>query len=319
MRKTTFNHFVSGALGIASMSALSSTSIASSWYDVPIPQSATPYIDQYNWQGVFRLLDSEGQALSNTSAHKGANSYETPISGTMLFDDNFGTANTTMAPFDFFQGDSQFEMVSFNLWSIGDGAGGPGTLMIGNMLFNWDNVNGIPASIVLDASGLFAGELTAGGSNSATPASDGAYTNSVFGYLNTGPVPIATTAYNTTVANAFGNGDPYSSCQPGVDNNYLNNVGGGCMGNDFSGTLPLIYDNANSGWYDTANTGGTIGGSPMLDGPFQGYSINIEFVNLTLAPPAVPIPAAVWLFGSGLIALIGVARRNKVKNGIGDN
>ena len=26
-------------------------------------------------------------------------------------------------------------------------------------------------------------------------------------------------------------------------------------------------------------------------------------------PPAVPVPAAVWLFGSGLIGLVGVARR----------
>jgi len=28
-------------------------------------------------------------------------------------------------------------------------------------------------------------------------------------------------------------------------------------------------------------------------------------------PPAVPVPAAVWLFGSGLLGLIGVARRRK--------
>jgi len=27
--------------------------------------------------------------------------------------------------------------------------------------------------------------------------------------------------------------------------------------------------------------------------------------------PAVPVPAAVWLFGSGLIGLIGIARRKK--------
>ena len=27
---------------------------------------------------------------------------------------------------------------------------------------------------------------------------------------------------------------------------------------------------------------------------------------------AVPVPAAVWLFGSGLLGLIGVARRNSV-------
>ncbi len=32
---------------------------------------------------------------------------------------------------------------------------------------------------------------------------------------------------------------------------------------------------------------------------------------ITIDTTAVPVPAAIWLFGSGLIGLIGVARRNK--------
>jgi len=36
-------------------------------------------------------------------------------------------------------------------------------------------------------------------------------------------------------------------------------------------------------------------------------------VSITTTPPAVPVPAAMWLFGSGLLGLIGVAKRkNKV-------
>jgi hypothetical protein len=31
-----------------------------------------------------------------------------------------------------------------------------------------------------------------------------------------------------------------------------------------------------------------------------------------LMPAAVPIPPSVWLFGSGLLGLIGIARRKKV-------
>ena len=34
---------------------------------------------------------------------------------------------------------------------------------------------------------------------------------------------------------------------------------------------------------------------------------------VTITPSAVPVPAAVWLFGSGLIGLIGVARRKKIQ------
>ena len=37
----------------------------------------------------------------------------------------------------------------------------------------------------------------------------------------------------------------------------------------------------------------------------------ISSLYTTFAPSAVPIPAAVWLFGSGLVGLMGIARRNK--------
>ena len=43
--------------------------------------------------------------------------------------------------------------------------------------------------------------------------------------------------------------------------------------------------------------------------PNVNYKVHLEgFVN---APPEVPVPAAVWLFGSGLLGLVGVARRKK--------
>jgi len=76
-----------------------------------------------------------------------------------------------------------------------------------------------------------------------------------------------------------------------------------------------------------------IGGSPMVDGPFTNFSANFDVTLLTFtsqdptgtippncdfdpsgnlcgAPP-IPVPAAVWLFGSGLLGLVGVARRRK--------
>jgi hypothetical protein len=48
-------------------------------------------------------------------------------------------------------------------------------------------------------------------------------------------------------------------------------------------------------------------GPPPFGDVFQSSSGNYDFVLST-----VPIPAAVWLFGSGLLGLIGVSRRKKV-------
>ena len=46
----------------------------------------------------------------------------------------------------------------------------------------------------------------------------------------------------------------------------------------------------------------------MGDKPYQTALFSIDSFSMTV----VPVPAAVWLFGSGLIGLIGVARRKKV-------
>lgn len=55
-----------------------------------------------------------------------------------------------------------------------------------------------------------------------------------------------------------------------------------------------------------SNGTNAVPGLAMIDGPFQGYNANF---NMTTS--AVPVPAAVWLFGSGLLGLVGVARRKK--------
>ena len=53
--------------------------------------------------------------------------------------------------------------------------------------------------------------------------------------------------------------------------------------------------------------GDGIPGIGFIDGPFATtpFSANFDFST------AVPIPAAVWLFGLGLVSLAGVARRKK--------
>ena len=39
---------------------------------------------------------------------------------------------------------------------------------------------------------------------------------------------------------------------------------------------------------------------------------SFDNISITADVAAVPVPAAVWLFGSGLIGLVGIARRKKV-------
>jgi hypothetical protein len=168
------------------------------------------------------------------------------------------------------------------------------------MLADWNSNLGIPLSMVWDGTGLFnainfglqAGDVISGTNlkrngvviadvNSAIPASDG--TLSFGSPLNQGPAPLAVTTLNTTTL-----------CTPYVD----------CVGNAYSGAGPFIDDG--------------ISGSPMVDGPFYGAIVNFDIGSgnsLTVTSvnsSVVPIPAAVWLFGSGLIGLIGLARRKKI-------
>jgi hypothetical protein len=59
--------------------------------------------------------------------------------------------------------------------------------------------------------------------------------------------------------------------------------------------------------------GDGIMGTPMATkGPFAGFNANFN-ASLTPTPDAapVPVPAAAWLFGSGLMGLAAVARRKK--------
>lgn len=70
-------------------------------------------------------------------------------------------------------------------------------------------------------------------------------------------------------------------------------------GNAVIPDLPAIYDvYLQADEYDSSNN--VLG------------SVKTTFDDSTSSVSAVPVPAAVWLFGSGLLGLVGVARRKKV-------
>jgi hypothetical protein len=64
--------------------------------------------------------------------------------------------------------------------------------------------------------------------------------------------------------------------------------------------------------YDSAFplAGDGIGGVPMPGAPFPAFNHNFDITALTIVDVVqTPIPAAAWLFGSGLLGLLGCARR----------
>jgi hypothetical protein len=84
--------------------------------------------------------------------------------------------------------------------------------------------------------------------------------------------------------------------------------------------------NANDGWtWALAQSGGPFIGSEQYDavvstgalctngGPHCGPWTSLTGTDFAflIDTTAIPIPAAVWLFGSGLLGLIGIARRKK--------
>ena len=232
-----------------------------------------------DYSGLFTILDPAGVALYNTSNpyyHDSSwdHGLRTQISGTMSINTRTGAGVATLSPFNFFNGG---EMVysGMELQAIGGG------LLLANMDYAW-YVNDTNVQIVLDASGLISALAT--GLPSVGSVMDQNYcatTGSCTlpasdgikrGGFPIGAVPIATSSYNVNGATGI------------------------------STTLAQLSLGADDG----------IGGSPMDSGPFSNYSINLDLTSLTFtAVSSVPVPAAVWLFASGLVGLAGVARRRK--------
>jgi len=223
----------------------------------------------FSFDGLFTIVNGSGAPTQNTSyPYYGDTTWgygkRTQLTGTMQLDTDTGAGTGTVAPFEFFAS-GPANAHDITMQSVGDGAGGPGSLIIGNMLFDWNGNTNISVQIVLDAQGLFGcmqGGMMVGDTCSGTGALGG--TEGMKGGLPMGPLPVATSTLDTD-------------------------------------GVALTGDDG-------------IGGSAMDNGPFSGFNANFDMTSVTMTaytPSAVPVPAAVWLFGSGLVGLAGIARRRK--------
>ena len=90
----------------------------------------------------------------------------------------------------------------------------------------------------------------------------------------------------------------------------IETIGSGSL---FTPSTVFFVDSFPDYWVKSGSTY-NVGGTATI-GTLSGQTLDqvssVAFVQWSLSPTVVPIPAAVWLFGSGLIGLIGVARRKK--------
>jgi len=281
----------------------------------PIQNLATDYISGYYANGdsaanTFGAPKYPANAVNGTpstfyagavNTTHGWYGYRTPIMGTMSLDTSTGAGVGTINPF-FFAGDAPGAGAGTHVarflnptFQIVDTVG----TMVGTMLFSW-NGGGHSVSIVLDASGMLGAMAGGAFSNGPTstisgvgafPASNGMNFGTVKTpvYLPLGPSPIASKSLN-----ALG-------CEAQLLATQVN-----------PWTITPTGNIANCNL--TQDDG--IAGSPAVSGAFSSNNFtfdatSVHFDGFSPTPATVPVPPAVWLFGSGLLGLIGLARRKR--------
>jgi len=289
--------------------------------------SAQANVLNFSWTGAFTFLNQAGTPIQNTGSDyatghyadgsggsgsfgspttHGWNGYRTPISGTLSFDTSSGASVGTITPFQFFgdtpgsgPGTTVARLQNISFQSI-DTLG----TMVGTLLFSWNGAADY-VSIVLDGSGLFANlaAMMAGGPTAslsgvgALPATNGYnFGSPIFPIsLPLGPSPVATKTLNNGIESGFPtacDGQPIAT-----QVNAYTIVG-----------VPAVIDACTTGMVDDG-----IGGDPMTSIRYGSYNMNLDVTSVHVDSVVVPIPAAVWLFGSGLLGLIGLSRHKKKK------
>ncbi len=183
-------------------------------------------------------------------------------------------------------------------------------------------VSGAANAVAIDSLEITGGSFSMAGAGGTINPADFA-NMTIGGYDGSAPAAIGSEASytSTSIATfAFGGFGPvaiYTAETDGLNSGFAP-VTGDLTGSDLS----LDLSSWTAYWNGTSfNQGGmintTVDGSgnftatwlaPVVGGAFNGQNGSWE---ITGTVSAVPVPAAVWLFGSGLVGLAGIARRRK--------
>lgn len=77
----------------------------------------------------------------------------------------------------------------------------------------------------------------------------------------------------------------------------------------YLGSPMTLFSDLDGRFTITNNGTGDIEVIDIIISNFAGNTLPSNIATATITPSAVPVPAAVWLFGSGLIGLLGISRR----------
>ena len=292
---------------------------------------------EFDWTGAFTLLHTSGDALNNGDfSINTTNGYRTEITGTIRYDSFTGAGTATVTPFEFFGG-GPLTVHDYTLQAIGDGNGGQGNLIQGDLLFDWAGNLNIGVDIVFDAGGFLTSGIFDAGNNYTgavpvgfdVPLGAGAVspdtepTGGMCAYFLSGycfvafddptnPLPATYTLPSTGIAYTTAPGFTVLDGGPQL----MSTIDG----NPFAAETSVITQIGVDGvlgtaddvvWSGNRHTDG-LSGIRMDNGPFSGFNANFDVRTMTLTSTdllPVPVPAAIWLFGSGLLGLIGLARR----------
>ena len=119
------------------------------------------------------------------------------------------------------------------------------------------------------------------------------------------------TELSTISGDLFGNNDVYTDLKDGAEY-ATGTTSAGSIDNYTFNSTALTSLNSSTGFWSTG--GSTLDDLGLAYGFTDGIATN-DFIQLTLTfadpPVAVPVPAATLLFGSGLLALFGFAKRKR--------